>query len=115
MLFLLIFFCSNEEVYICHDGNNAVDRFMQKCGELIKLKPQKVMETIAQYRYVLRMHMGHLCMMLVNNDIIQNMYWRDLETSDYGFVNEFIFLLYMYRCYHKQFHFEGKLKFHFKT
>ena len=25
---------------------------MQKCGELIKLKPQKVMETIAQYRYV---------------------------------------------------------------
>ena len=45
-------FCSNEEVYVCHDGNNAVDRVMNKCGELIKLKPQKVMENIAQYRYV---------------------------------------------------------------
>ena len=47
-------FCSNEEIYICHDGNtrNAIDRVMQKCGELVKLKPQKVMETIAQYRYV---------------------------------------------------------------
>ena len=39
-------------MYICHDGNKTIDRVMQKSGELIKLKPQKVMETIAQYRYV---------------------------------------------------------------
>ena len=51
VLFLSIF-CSNEEIYICNDGNNAVDTVMQKYGELIKLNPQKVMEAIAQYRCV---------------------------------------------------------------
>ena len=60
-LIIFIFYYSNEEVYLFNDSSIAVDRVMQKCGELIKSKPQTVMETIAQYRYVCVENILDLC------------------------------------------------------